>query len=243
MTCSDCINQMTERTFYKIVTGQHIYYGELNEFDQFHGNGKVTLLPSGNTWEGEFKGDLLQKGKVTYKDGPSWEGKFRDGFILEEGKITYRCGTIKEGTFDQFKLHGKGKVTLPTGDIWEGRFEDGFLQEGEVTCNDGTIWEGRFEDGLDIIQGKFIKDGIIKKGTFKNGNLHGNGKITVANGDVRKVEGEFRDGELHGHITITYADGSTGECTYDYGRPIGIHTKINKSTDNVIECNPKAGTS
>ena len=137
--------------------------------DKLEGKGKRTLkggiLYAGDVFEGEFKGGLLNsQGKRTFYD-QIWEGEFKDN-NFQRGKITYPGGTVAKGEFTDHtllpgdfkgcKLNGRGHLTWKNGEeVWEGEFKDHRLNgPGKRTFSDGRVEEGVFYNGDLIIPKK-----------------------------------------------------------------------------------------
>lgn len=110
-----------------------------------HVSGKVTFK-NGETWEGTFENELLHGPDciITRPDGFKAEARFSHGRIFS-GKIRYPSGDTYEGTFRDRELHGPNcTIKKVDGSIYEGRFESGKFKEGKMTFPDGTIQEGAF---------------------------------------------------------------------------------------------------
>ena len=69
------------------------------------------------------------------------------------------------------------------------------------------------------------------EGEFKDGEAHGQGTLTFANGET--YEGEFKDGEAHGQGTLTFINGNRyvgefsngvrhGQGTLTYKSPVDV---------------------
>jgi len=59
-------------------------------------------------------------------------------------------------------------------------------------------------------------------GELKNGQRHGQGAMTYANGD--KYTGQFKDNKIHGKGTYTWADGEEYTGQWEYGNRHGDGT-------------------
>ena len=85
----------------------------------------------------------------------------------------------------------------------------------------GTQYEGESKDGKLHGQGKITSaDGHIYEGEFKDGKLHGPGKQTFADGHI--YEGEFKDGKLHGPGKITFPTGTVAKREFANGKTVII---------------------
>jgi len=96
-----------------------------------------------NTWTNCF-------GTLTYADGGTYVGDFRDG-----------------------ELHGQGTLTYADGDKYVGELRDSkFHGQGTYTIADGGTYVGEWGDNLPNGQGIEISaDGIVREGIFKNGEF------------------------------------------------------------------------
>ena len=88
--------------------------------------------------------------------------------------------------------------------------EDGYTGQGTYTYAEGESkgdkYVGEYKDGDTHGQGTYTwADGEKYVGEFKDDMPHGQGTYTYANGD--KYVGEFMNDMMHGQGTFTYADG------------------------------------
>lgn len=139
------------------------------------------------------------KGKLTFKNGASFEGEFVQG-EPRSGKI--RSGEyVYEGECTKAEITGRGMLIDKSNTFYEGVFERGRLLSGEVIkktkANDPVaVFKGQI-DNLSPFTAKgvlrvsleetsvdtFTQDKRVLEGAFRNGNLHGKGKYTLPNGD------------------------------------------------------------
>ena len=110
-----------------------------------------------------------------------------------------------------------GKKWFKTGDEktqvkYEGDILNG-VPNGQGTLTsyvDLERYVGAWKDGNEHGQGTYtFADGDKYVGEWKDGKLHGQGTKTHTDGS--KYEGEFREGKYHGQGTYTYPDGSSSE--------------------------------
>lgn len=119
----DILNQIHSINFteYEYMMGPYSVF----KFDGPH----IITSSVGNVFEGIFKDNVLQEGKIITEFGNVFEGKF-ENHDLKEGKIIRKTdkGSITyHGTFTNDKLCGQGKIIYPDGTIIEGIFEDGSI--------------------------------------------------------------------------------------------------------------------
>jgi hypothetical protein len=146
--------------------------------------------------------------EVTFPDGDTYRGEFREGLFYGWGLYTYKNGDKYEGEFAEGMKCGKGTFTCKNGDKYVGEFKND-IKDGKGTFYyaNGDRYVGEFAN--DMINGKgtmLLKDGTKYAGNFKNALKDGNGVLTFGNGDVYK--GEFKEGVREGHGTYIYKDGS-----------------------------------
>lgn len=59
---------------------------------------------------------------MTWPDGKSYEGDWKDGMMHGKGKKTWANGKFYEGDLERGKSHGKGKQIFPDGRTFHGHF-------------------------------------------------------------------------------------------------------------------------
>jgi hypothetical protein len=177
-------------------------------------NGVGKLVTEEFTYQGTFLNSKIQKGKITFSDGSTLEGKFVEGKL--EG---YDCvqiesdGTTITGQFIAGEIVS-GRVEDKLGNVQEGDFKNGSLYGKNCYAknSDGTVLKGEFIDGK-IVKGKITysssdKDRVSYEGTFsiKNEKVvpHGTGTMLLKNGNKlgpNWVYGDFiRNGEVKPEI-------------------------------------------
>ena len=114
----------------------------------------------------------------------------RDG----HGIHYYLSGDKYDGEWYQDKRHGRGDLLVILGKII---FKDGGLFDGEFE-NDETNGEGTFTDKWSNVYGVTDKT----EGSFRKGELFGNGKAILKNGD--EYRGEFKSGKFNGKGVMIY---------------------------------------
>lgn len=93
-------------------------------------------------------------------------------------------------------MHGFGDYSKPDGSVrYTGQFHNGKKQgQGSMRTSAGVL-SGLFKDDLINGPGKFKwseEDERLYEGSFKDSKFHGEGKITLKNGNVLK--GVWEDG-------------------------------------------------
>jgi hypothetical protein len=122
-------------------------------------------------------GDCMNgKGTMSYANGNSYAGEFRNGVPHGLGKMTFALGGNYEGEFSEGKPNGRGTLLLPNGNIYVGQFQD-FLMHGQGTFS--------------------YKDGRKYVGEFRESKRHGLGTLYKSDGSVDK-QGRWEDGAFVG---------------------------------------------
>lgn len=158
-----------------------------------------------NIQSGCLSGDCKEgNGVFAYPDGSKYEGGFVNGKFAGQGVFVFPNGDRYEGGFKENYPHGQGTRTYANGNSAEtGEWKEGEFIGASLTDNgkSGCI-EGNCTDG----NGTFVfKEGAARyTGAFKNGQPHGVGACTYANGD--HYEGEWEEGAFQGKGTLTLRD-------------------------------------
>lgn len=132
-------NTKTDGITYTIkYNNKATYTGEICD-NQFHGEGTFTLA-DGSTLVGAFENGIFMSGKYTSKiNYNSCVFTVKDGFIVS-AEITYNNGTTYSGEYKNGGINGKGTMKYSTGDVYEGEFENG-LKSGQGTYT--WTWQGK----------------------------------------------------------------------------------------------------
>ena len=102
-------------------------------------------------------------GELTFSDGAVGEGELDENNRLVFGKVTWPDGFTLIGSFKEGYLTS-GEVIFPNGEIHEGEFyKNGNLKEGKISRYDGTIEDGEFDKNGQLIEGKITHpDGRVE---------------------------------------------------------------------------------
>lgn len=230
-----------------------------------HGIGIMTY-PDGVIYIGQWKnGERHGDGTITYLDGAVLKGVWRNGELHGAGRVTQSSGTyesdIEKSELDvidpsdtdiEYKLegnddaewHSEGTKHYLDSEYFDTNWEktEAFSEGSKSYFDDypdsawekeeslpdkfpapptGDTYEGSQKNGEPHGSGTMTyANGNIYKGEWKNGDRHGLGTMTFANGNV--YSGQWKNGERHGKGLLTYANGSkyNGEWKNDiaYGQ-------------------------
>uniref|UniRef100_A0A0E0J6I2 1-phosphatidylinositol-4-phosphate 5-kinase n=1 Tax=Oryza nivara TaxID=4536 RepID=A0A0E0J6I2_ORYNI len=91
------------------------------------------LLPSGDFYQGDLRGDLPHgAGKYLWTDGSMYEGSWRGGRAAGRGKFSWSSGAIYEGDLAGGYMHGQGTYIGELGDTFAGLWANN-LRHGRGT--------------------------------------------------------------------------------------------------------------
>ena len=167
---------------------------------KMHGQGTYTLA-NGEKYVGEYKDDMMHgQGTYTWPSGDVYVGEFKDGLSQGKGTFTWANGNRYVGEFKDKKPNGQGTLTSG-GKVLKGLFINGVM-EGEYIEDDISkeITQEMIDDGYTGLGTATWPDGFHYGGgdkyvgEFKDGNFHGQGTLTKANGTIQ--EGLFENGDL-----------------------------------------------
>ena len=154
-------------------------------------------------------GELRWNASSAYPDGAKYNGEILDGAPHGRGALVTKYG-IYIGEFVRGKRQGKGEFTSTAGDSMSGDWGD----FGEFFPGTGTNWGGVL-NGMGVakyranarVALRALATGAVTaaqvgsaggtyEGDWKDGEWHGKGAFSAANGDV--YLGEFFRGKFHG---------------------------------------------
>lgn len=69
------------------------------------------------------------QGKLTFDNGDSYQGEFKDGLFHGKGTFVSKEGWTYVGEFQKGVAEGQGKLTTEANIVYEGRFEEGIYQD------------------------------------------------------------------------------------------------------------------
>lgn len=81
----------------------------------------------------KYEGSLVHvkmngEGTLTFKNGDSYKGHFKNGTFDGKGTFTSKDGWKYEGEFANGQANGKGKLTTESNVVYEGTFKQGIYQ-------------------------------------------------------------------------------------------------------------------
>lgn len=172
-----------------------------------------------NIQSGCLSGDCKNgTGVFAYPDGSKYEGEFQNSKFEGNGTFYFANNDKYVGQFKENYPHGAGIRYHADGSEENGEWREGefvgssLIESGKVGCIQGDCAEGK---------GTYIfKEGSAKYvGDFKNGQPHGFGICTYANGD--RYRGEWADGAFMGKGILYLRDGTEVTGYWREGEFIG----------------------
>lgn len=145
-------------------------------------------------------GKLLKKG--LWENGELTDtGQCTGNCINGEGTISYSDGSSYKGSFKNGMFHGQGRMTWEGGDSFEGKWENDDYSDGLFTYGDGSTYRGTFK--MRYYNGKGVQVKYERKwdGEWKDGNPEGKLVYTDSYSNI-KITGNWKKGELRGKCTI-----------------------------------------
>ena len=130
------------------------------------------------------------KGRMSYGDGDTYIGFFKNNKRHGQGTYVYKNGTKLTGTFYK-GLPSYGTETYGgkwKGDRYTGNFKNWYRSgQGTFTWKNGNKYVGQWEEGKRHGQGTFTwKSGNKYVGQWEEGKQHGQGIKTYNNGKIEK---------------------------------------------------------
>lgn len=82
----------------------------------------------------KYTGDVVNyrmngKGKLTYKNGDTYEGQLKNGVFEGHGKFISHQGWSYEGNFKGGQADGTGTLTAKGNKVYKGTFKQGIYQK------------------------------------------------------------------------------------------------------------------
>ena len=222
---------------------------------------KTSEEPNG-IYEGQFRNMKKEgKGKMTYYDGHSYDGEWKNNLYHGKGVYTTCANstlTIYEGDFKFGKAEGKGVLIMGNGDKYEGDFVNWHMEgKGMYSFKNGDKYEGDFKNGQINGYGEYnFKNGNVYKGHFENGKGNGYG-ISFHNFGENKgnryegnhkdwkkdgkgiyyynngdiFEGEFKNNEKNGKGIFYYKNGDREMGNFSEDKKVGKHVRLSANGD------------
>ncbi|HEM3702114.1 TPA: hypothetical protein U1D11_000581 [Streptococcus suis] len=94
------------------------------------GNKQALTLDNGKLqYNGYVVGSKMNgQGKLTFENGDSYQGQFKNGIFHGKGTYTSASGWTYTGEFKNGYADGQGKLTTEGKAVYEGRFKQGIYQ-------------------------------------------------------------------------------------------------------------------
>ncbi|HFI0635201.1 TPA: hypothetical protein ACGO2X_000928 [Streptococcus suis] len=97
-----------------------------------------------------FTGRIGNKQALTLDNGKlQYNGYVVASKMNGQGKLTFENGDSYQGQFKNGIFHGKGTYTSASGWTYTGEFKNGYADgQGKLTTEGKAVYEGRFKQGI-----------------------------------------------------------------------------------------------
>ena len=193
------------------------YCGGVNLVIERDGYGQITYA-DGETWVGEWRDDKRQ-GKGMHTKGKV----IIEGVYVEDVLIMGQRKVDDEVFFGEFnpagEYHGKGQLTYMEGKEYMGGWANG-LHDGWGTYRDSTsVFEGRWKEGRKEQGTLKYENGDSYIGTFTEDGMKDCGVFSYSNGD--EYSGAFLNGAREMGLCVYKSTGNVYKGSYQDGLPHG----------------------
>ncbi len=112
-----------------------------------------SVLAMGARYTGWFKGRRAEgyvphgRGKITWEDGCSYSGQWKDGKMHGRGLMSWEDGSSYAGQWEEGRRSGFGTYTWKSGSRYMGGWKDNRKNGPGIACySDGSVQQGTFRD-------------------------------------------------------------------------------------------------
>jgi len=175
-------------------------------------------------------------------DGNTYVGEQVDGQRHGQGILTFQNGQVLQGEFKNGRFFNGTCTLLVTDDVSASSSNNNASSESDKPVDETgyddipaaqTVSKSHLNAALASPVGR------VYDGTFENGNLHGYGSVTYADGRV--LSGEFKNGHLFSGVGVkNIGDGRIYEGQFRFGK-INGPGKITHSDGSILEGEFKNG--
>ena len=201
---------------------------------------KIEKLKKFNwSYEGEMVNDKKEgKGKLVFKNGEFYIGKFKDNKFNGKGVYYYKKNKIKYmGNFVQNHYEGEGTLYKRNGEYYIGHFKKG-KKNGkgcEYSKNKTLKYEGDFIEDIYNGNGKYIyENGNYYIGSWTDGKRHGKGILYKKSNDPI-FKGDFVKDKYEGNGILYYDNGDYYKGEFKNGKRNGKGIEYYKSNNIKFE--------
>ena len=207
-----------------------VYEGNINSDNEPHGYGVINYADD-TLFQGEWSNGKITSGKMTFPDGVTYEGEFKDDLRNGKGIVKLADNTVNYSGMWKNNLNNGFGMAIFEESKYIGNWKNGEIKgEGkyifEVATFIGT-WENS-TTGYGTIQ---YTNGDFYEGEWVDYKKHGKGTIQYITKDL--YEGEWKDDEKSGNGKMTFASGVVYDGRWLYNQPF-VNADGNLIIDDVV---------
>lgn len=194
-----------------------LYDGWFDDLGRYHGHGRLTWK-NGDSYEGDFVHGR-RHGRGLYKWGNSdrqYQGEFENNVRHGLGTFFYGAGNYYQGSFVNGHRHGYGRfVFADTGSAYDGEWKKGAYDgKGTLVLTNGETYIGEFVNGhLHCDNGKFLDASgkLVYEGPWTNGQRGGPGTGKAAEKSKSSRDDDATTSTIDAVVTDSVEPASSGQ--------------------------------
>ena len=197
-----------------------------------------------------LNGRLQGKCSISFQNGDTFIGKFKDGRPNGYGEMYYK-NSIKslqggvefeqahyKGQFRLGKREGKGKMVWSDGSVFDGQWYNDERVFGTMIMRDGWVYKGGFKDDKFHAENGMLlmPNTLIYQGKFEKGRTSNVGMILYHNGDI--YYGQQKQMARHGVGKLIQYNGGFKEGSWDQDKLHGKECRIFDASSGDVYLGP-----